>query len=76
MSRSRRKVSICGNTTAKSDKWFKRLVHKIFRRREKEAIQQETECPVSLDEAATLQKSDKDGKKYFDTDEHMDLMRK
>lgn len=76
MSRSRKKTPVTGNTCAVSDKWWKRLANRIFRRREKQAIHHGDEPPVDLDEVSDSWCMPKDGKQRFDPEDWPQFMRK
>lgn len=75
MSRSRRKTTICGVTTARSEKQDKAIAHGRIRAALKSAesgfefsgIRKLKQDPRSMD---------KDGKHVFDPAKHPDLMRK
>lgn len=78
MSRSRRKSPICGNTTARSEKYDKRKNNRRIRRAVKMAIHDDPE-PSTLPDDREL--SDpwlmkKDGKSRFDPEEYPEHMRK
>jgi len=66
MSRSRKKISICGATTGRSEKHDKRIANRIFRRKEKAAIHHEKDPPENINEVSDIWLFDKDGKFYFD----------
>ncbi len=76
MSRSKKKNPICGNAKADSEKEDKQRTHRVFRRREKDALRKEQDPPEDFDEVASTWDYAKDGKQYFDPDKHPDLMRK
>jgi hypothetical protein len=76
MSRSRRKTPIRGITTAASDKSSKIASHRRIRRTIRQLA---LENLVVLPEERQITNSwsfNKDGKKWFDSDQHPDLMRK
>jgi len=75
MSRSRKKVSIRGNG-GDSDKFGKKIAHKKFRQAERQAIHHEEDPPIDSREVEDCWSWSKDGKKYFDEEEHPEDMRK
>ena len=76
MSRSRKKNSICGNAIADSEKEDKQRTHRVFRRREKDALRKDKDPPGDFDEVDSTWDYAKDGKQYFNPDKHPELMRK
>lgn len=75
MSRSHRKTSVAGITTAASDKEYKKLEHRRARRAVKATDLTENEPPEEKFFGDTW-KSCKDGKAYFDAEKHPEMMRK
>jgi len=75
MSRSRKKTSICGNGSG-SDKSGKKQCHKKFRQAEKQAIRHGEDPPEDLKEVDSCWGWPKDGKHYFNEEEHPKEMRK
>lgn len=76
MSRSTRKTPIVGITKAPSEKNDKRVAQRRFRRKAKVSISQGEDPPEDLNEIADVWTFDKDGKQFFNEDEHPELMRK
>ncbi|MBF0185183.1 MAG: hypothetical protein HQM06_12470 [Magnetococcales bacterium] len=75
MSRSRRKNSICGSSTAASEKADKQSGNRRNRRINKIRLAQEQE-PLHRDVICDVWKMDKDGKIWFDRKKWPKLMRK
>jgi hypothetical protein len=81
MSRSFKSTSITGNTTAVSDKSFKKMASKRYRHKIRQLLRQdwrivdEYVLPDEYD-ITNPATSNKDGKQYFNPEEHPDLMRK
>jgi hypothetical protein len=67
VSRSRKKTPIGGITTAESEKRHKRLSHKNFRAKQRQALLSgnPAELPVKMRDAVNPWSGDKDGKSYF-----------
>ena len=78
MSRSRKQTSISGHTHARSEKRDKRAANRKLRRRIKATVQTnpEAESMPELREVSNVWGMVKDGKHYFDADQHPTLMRK
>lgn len=76
MSRSYRKTPICGNGSAKSEKWEKRYINKRLRLRTRDALRKSGDLYPLKNEVKTLWDMAKDGKFYFDKTKHPKLMRK
>lgn len=76
MSRSRRKNPMTGWTNARTEKDDKRLAHRKFRQREREAIHRGEDPPEDLKEVSDIWDFDKDGKQIFDPEKYPELMRK
>ena len=78
MSRSYRKTSITGITTAASDKQDKRLCNRATRRLSRMILRCDMDQETLPDrrEVRNVYGFAKDGKKYFNAKEHPDLMEK
>jgi len=79
MSRSRRKNSIKGWTTCRSDKWWKKLASKRLRRHVRELLDLnlfDNVKDLENKEITCSFTAPKDGKIYFDEEEYPELMRK
>lgn len=81
MSRSHRKTPICGITTARSEKFDKKMWHKRLRTKEKIRLEHEdTEdfIPIHKHKVGNVWSMQKDGKQRFDKDSpyYEKLMRK
>jgi hypothetical protein len=85
MSRSRHKTPICGNTTAESDKNFKKCCHSSERTMLREYLKKadfEADPEPKIYDAGNVYSSDKDGKQYCgdlekkNPNEYEKLMRK
>ena len=76
MSRSRRKTPITGNSKADSEKADKKICHRVFRAKERQALSQGKEPPYHMAEASDDWMMAKDGRQLFDPDKHPELMRK
>lgn len=63
MSRSKKKTSILG-IAGDSEKQDKRINNRMFRRREKVAIEQDKEPPYDMNEVRNVWSMAKDGKYY------------
>jgi hypothetical protein len=77
MSRSRKKVPVCGLTTADSEKWYKRWWHRRYRRKERRAIQRDDELMPHFREVSNPWLAPKDGKFWHvdDGDDFWDIAR-
>lgn len=76
MSRSRRKTPIHGITTASSDKSSKIASHRRIRRTIRQLVLEKLENPPVEKQITNSWNFNKDGKKWFNSDQHPDLMRK
>jgi hypothetical protein len=76
MTRSRKKTAICGNAHPDSEKDDKRIANRVFRHRERVALQKDKEPPNDLNEVSNPYSFRKDGKKYFNEEKYPDRMRK
>jgi len=84
MSRSKRKIPICGNTTAVSEKEDKQLWHRRWRRNERQKLtgldDAEDYQTISKRSVSSTWEFDKDGKSWFggmkDKPYFLKLMRK
>lgn len=77
MSRSYRKHSWVGTTTADSEKEDKRRVNRILRRVVKKRLQEDEEALLpDIDEVMNVYNFGKDGKRWVDIEEEARLMRK
>lgn len=74
MSRSFKKVSICGNSGG-SDKYDKRLANRRFRRINKLRVKYDEE-PLLTNEVSNVWDMTKDGKNFFDKEKWPKSMRK
>ena len=75
MSRSRRKTPICGIAVADSDKDYKAAEHRRERRAVRIAIEAGDDIPAAKAYGNPWD-SPKDGKKFFDAENHPSIMRK
>ena len=75
MSRSYRHTSICGITTAASEKDDKRQWHRRFRHRNRQWVHQDLD-PLPWRMVSDPWLMAKDGKQWFDQTRHPRLMRK
>ena len=69
MSRSYKHTTISAITTAQSEKRDKRLANRRFRRISKHRVKIEAEPLIHLNEISDVWDFQKDGKRYFDSDE-------
>jgi hypothetical protein len=77
MSRSRRRTSICGISTADSEKQDKRIANRKLRRKVRVAMQVDTEGELPARRTVSNPWCmDKDGKTYFDPARYPQDMRK
>lgn len=76
MSRSFRRTSICGFTTARSEKDDKRQINKALRRRCNQLLAAGEEMMPERNEISTTWDFAKDGKQFFDEREWPKGMRK
>lgn len=78
MSRSKKKVSIAGITTAASDKEYKRRYNRRFRRVFKQVLGKNPETVLLPDfrQYSNVWNFGKEGKKWFDPKKYPKLMRK
>ncbi|MFC0323880.1 hypothetical protein ACFFHT_10015 [Gallibacterium melopsittaci] len=76
MSRSYKKISICGNASAKTEKQDKRIANRKFRRNVHQLIKAGKEPPFHIRLVSNVCTFDKDGKQYFSAVEYPYLLRK
>lgn len=78
MSRSQRKTSIHGITTAQSEKSEKRVYNRRFRRVAKQTLQDDPQAEAlpTLREYSDPWSMSKDGKQWFGPQKYPELMRK
>jgi tryptophanyl-tRNA synthetase len=76
MSRSKKKTPVSGIAIADSEKSWKQKIHRLFRRKEKQAIRKEEDPPEKLEEIESIWEGPKDGKSRFDDEKYPELMRK
>ena len=69
MSRSYKHTTISGITTATSEKRDKQLANRRFRRISRHRVRTETEPLIDLDEISDIWDFQKDGKRYFNSEE-------
>lgn len=69
MSRSYKHTTISGITTATSEKRDKKLANRRFRRISRHRVRTETEPLIDLDEISDIWDFQKDGKRYFNSEE-------
>lgn len=66
MSRSFRRTSVTGMTTARSEKWHKRRARHVWRQAAKVALREGQEVLPLLREVSSVWLMPKDGKQWFD----------
>lgn len=77
MSRSKRKTSIHGITTAESEKADKLAAHRKYRRTLKQKLEAGLDTPLPVErELSNVWSFAKDGKRYLDPRKYAWLMRK
>lgn len=76
MSRSYRKMPICGITTAESEKQDKQIANRRFRRNTRQLVKAGKEPPFNIRAVSNVYSFDKDGKQYFSAIKYPYLLRK
>lgn len=87
MSRSYKKTNVCGNTTAASDKPFKKIWHSKMRTIERDKLKDIEKVSVQnadeiehittvVNDVSSTYDTNKDGKHFFDQEKRPELMRK